>query len=217
MGWEDILRKGAAVVIVPLIARGVDLLSRYQEKTTPARTRHKNSQTTSRSPGRAGRLAKAAIFFEPEDKALHKPDDDLLEFSTSLLYHLMLYIELRQSIRYKNGPAIISHWLATFPGTGRSQYSTEAANLIASVVADWPEAVSVLATNNRTVNTHDREGHGKPIGLKRAPGGVFYIYSDDIKAVVRDTYPGGDKDGFINSNKRPEKHVDVEDLFEDKS
>ncbi|CAH1268480.1 Hypp3885 [Branchiostoma lanceolatum] len=49
-------------------------------------------------------------------------------------------------------------------------------------------------------------------GLRRAPGGVFYIYSIDMKAVVRDTYPGGDEDGFINTNERPEKHVHVDDL-----
>ncbi|CAH1277022.1 Hypp9459 [Branchiostoma lanceolatum] len=44
-----------------------------------------------------------------------------------------------------------------------AKISTEAANLIANIAADWPEAVSVLATNNRTVNTYGREGHGKLI------------------------------------------------------
>ncbi|KAI8503707.1 hypothetical protein Bbelb_186780 [Branchiostoma belcheri] len=48
---------------------------------------------------------------------------------------------------------------------GRTQYSTEAANLLANLAADWSEAVAALATNNRTVNLQDREGHGKAVDM----------------------------------------------------
>ncbi|KAI8479744.1 positive regulation of bleb assembly [Branchiostoma belcheri] len=59
----------------------------------------------------------------------------------------------KKSPAYENGADIISQcrfWLPTFLGTGRTQYSTEAANLLANLAADWSEAVAVLATNNRT-------------------------------------------------------------------
>ncbi|XP_035697515.1 uncharacterized protein LOC118430637 [Branchiostoma floridae] len=109
-------------------------------------------------------------------------DDSIYSLSTSLLYHLMLYVDLRQSIRYKNGAAIIAHWrywLPTLLGTGRSQYSSEAANLLANLASDWSEEMAALATNNRTVNLHGREGHGKPIDM------LVEHYNKILKTVLK--------------------------------
>ncbi|XP_019641516.1 PREDICTED: uncharacterized protein LOC109482999 [Branchiostoma belcheri] len=111
-----------------------------------------------------------------------KADDSLYNLCTSLLYHLLLYVDLRQAIRYDNGPAIVAHWsfwLATLLGTGRTQYSTEAANFICNMKADWSEAISNLATHNRTINTHGREGHSKPIDM------LVEHYNKILKGVYR--------------------------------
>ncbi|XP_078679284.1 uncharacterized protein LOC144914924 [Branchiostoma floridae x Branchiostoma belcheri] len=109
-------------------------------------------------------------------------DDSIHSLSTSLLYHLMLYVDLRQSIKYENGAAIIAHrryWLPTLLGTGRSQYSSEAANLLANLAADWSEEMATLATNNRTVNFHGRQGHGKAVDM------LVEHYNKILKTVLK--------------------------------
>ncbi|XP_066270851.1 uncharacterized protein [Branchiostoma lanceolatum] len=95
-------------------------------------------------------------------------DDAAFECTTSLLYHLMLYTDLRQCIRDEDGPAVVAHWrwwLPTFLGTKRTQYSTEAANHLANLMADWSPRTAHVLTHNRGVNTHSREGHGKPVDM----------------------------------------------------
>ncbi|XP_019618434.1 PREDICTED: uncharacterized protein LOC109465518 [Branchiostoma belcheri] len=95
-------------------------------------------------------------------------DDSIFQHAVALLRHLMLYVDLRQCIRHEDGPGIISHWkfwLPTFLGTGRSQYSSEAANHLANLLADWSPRTTEVLTNNRGVNTHSREGHGKPVDM----------------------------------------------------
>ncbi|XP_019615400.1 PREDICTED: uncharacterized protein LOC109463125 [Branchiostoma belcheri] len=95
-------------------------------------------------------------------------DDSVFQFATSLLQHLMLYTDLRQCIRDEDGPAVVAHWrfwLPTFLGTGRSQYSTEAANHLANLMADWSPKTAYVLTHNRGVNTHSKEGHGKPVDM----------------------------------------------------
>ncbi|XP_019632529.1 PREDICTED: uncharacterized protein LOC109476100 [Branchiostoma belcheri] len=55
-------------------------------------------------------------------------------------------------------------------------------------------------------------------GLHRAPPGTYYIYSQEVRGAVRDCYPGGEEStGPINSNNRPTKNIDADDLFEDKA
>ena len=48
-------------------------------------------------------------------------------------------------------------------GTGRNNYSVEAANLIANLQADFPKHIAYVSTHNRTVNMEGRPGCGKPI------------------------------------------------------
>ncbi|XP_019643727.1 PREDICTED: uncharacterized protein LOC109484808 [Branchiostoma belcheri] len=95
-------------------------------------------------------------------------DDELYKFNHRLLYHLLLYTDLRQCIRNENGPAIVEHWKLWFPlflGTGRGNYSYECVNLIANLQADWSERTAYVATANRTVNLHGKSGHGKPVDM----------------------------------------------------
>ena len=54
-------------------------------------------------------------------------------------------------------------WLPQFIATGCTNYSTEAANLIANLSADFPKHISYIITHNRTVNTKGKAGHGKPL------------------------------------------------------
>eukprot|EP00058_Branchiostoma_floridae_P002601 XP_002588089.1 hypothetical protein BRAFLDRAFT_87606 [Branchiostoma floridae] len=98
----------------------------------------------------------------------NRVDDSLFELCTSLLRHLMLYTDLRQCIRDEDGTAIVGHWrfwLVTFLGSGRTQYSTEAANHLANLMADWSPKTAYVLTHNRGVNVHSTEGHGKPVDM----------------------------------------------------
>jgi len=56
-------------------------------------------------------------------------------------------------------------WLVRFLGTGKKNYSTEAAHLICNVLADYPKHIAYIAVLNRTINTASKPGHGKPIDL----------------------------------------------------
>ncbi|XP_035687273.1 uncharacterized protein LOC118423287 [Branchiostoma floridae] len=109
-------------------------------------------------------------------------DDGLFNLNHRLLFHLLLYTDLRMVIRNENGPAIIQHWkfwLLLFVGTGRGNYSYEAINLIANLQADWSPKTAWLATHNRTVNCHGTSGHGKAIDMMNEH------YNRDFKSMMR--------------------------------
>lgn len=84
----------------------------------------------------------------------------------SFLHMAFLYIDLRNAIRFEDGPHIVRHykmWLPRFIGTGRRNYAVECVHLIGNLYADFPKHISYIATHNRTVNTRGKRGHGKPI------------------------------------------------------
>lgn len=92
--------------------------------------------------------------------------DELYMLHRRLLYMGFLYLRLRDSIRREDGPRIISawkYWLVMFLGSGRRNYSTEAANLLANLKADWSPSMAYIQTYNRTVNMTGESGGGKPI------------------------------------------------------
>lgn len=92
--------------------------------------------------------------------------DKVLEFSRSFMHAAFLYYDLREAIRYEDGEHIIRHWKLWRPyflGTGRKNYSGEAANLICNINADFPKHIAYIATHNRTVNTTGIAGCGKPV------------------------------------------------------
>ena len=65
-----------------------------------------------------------------------------------------MYIDLRQAIRWKNGPQIIRYWKVWPPwfiGTGCNNYSTEAVNLIAHIEADYPKHIAYIMADNPNV------------------------------------------------------------------
>ena len=92
--------------------------------------------------------------------------DPVYGLHQSFVYTAFLYADLRQAIRFENGPHIIRQWklwLPRFIGTRKRNYSTEAAHLICNIEADYPRHIAHIIVNNRTVNTDGRAGHGKPV------------------------------------------------------
>ena len=84
----------------------------------------------------------------------------------SFLHHAFLYIDLREAIRWEDGPEIVRHWkwwIPRFIGTGKKNYAAEAVNMIANITADFPKHIAYLATHNRTVNVEGKPGHGKRV------------------------------------------------------
>ena len=93
-------------------------------------------------------------------------NDPIYCIHTAFLHLAYSYIDLREAIRWEDGPQIIRHWkwwLPRFLATGCSNYASEAVNMIANLIADYPKHIAYIATNNRTVNTKGKPGHGKPV------------------------------------------------------
>ena len=92
--------------------------------------------------------------------------DPIHNMHKAFLHVTYSYVDLREAIRWENGPQIIRHWkwwLPRFLATGCSNYASEAVNLIANMTADFPRHIAYIATHNRTVNTQGKPGHGKPV------------------------------------------------------
>ena len=95
-------------------------------------------------------------------------DDPVYLFHRTFLHMGFLYSDLRNAIRFEDGPQIIRHWqlwLPHFLGTGKKNYSVEAANMLVNLKADFPKHIAYIAINNRTVNMEGKPGRGKPLDL----------------------------------------------------
>ena len=82
------------------------------------------------------------------------------------LHHAYLYVDLREAIRWENGPAIVQHWkwwIPFFLATGCKNYACEAVYHITNLTATFPKHIVYIATHNRTFNTSGKPGRGKPI------------------------------------------------------
>lgn len=109
--------------------------------------------------------AKAEVIVQQTINPIETSDPVYFKHRT-FLHLAFLYIDLRQAIRWEDGPHIIRHWklwLPRFIATGCKNYATEAANLITHIQADFPKHIPYIATHNRTVNTTGKPGRGKPI------------------------------------------------------
>lgn len=77
--------------------------------------------------------------------------DPVYHLHRSFLHFSFLYSDLRTAIRWEDGPHIIRHWKLWIPfflATGKRNYATEAANLIANVTAYFPAHISYIIRNN---------------------------------------------------------------------
>ena len=93
-------------------------------------------------------------------------DDPVFAFHRSFLHMAFLYVDLRNAIRWENGPHIITHWklwLPRFIATGCKNYATESVHLLTNVYADLPRHLAYIAIHNRTVNLEGKPGRGKPV------------------------------------------------------
>ena len=100
--------------------------------------------------------------------------DPVYTFHRSLLHLGFLYYDLRDAIRWEDGPQIIQHWVLWLPrflAAGKKNYAYEAVNLIANLKADFPKHIAYLAIHNRTVNIEGKAGRkGK---AHRSNGGTL--------------------------------------------
>ena len=95
-----------------------------------------------------------------------KSEDSVYHLHSTFLHHAFLYSDLRQAIRWENGPQIVRHWkwwLPRFLATGRRNYAAESVYHTCNLCADLPRHMAYIATHNRTVNMSGRPGHGKPV------------------------------------------------------
>ena len=93
-------------------------------------------------------------------------DDTVNSLHRSFLHVAFMYLDLREAIRWEDGPNIIFHWkwwIPHFLATGCKNYAGEAVHLIANLQASFPKHMAYIAIHNRTVNTSGKPGHGKPV------------------------------------------------------
>ena len=82
------------------------------------------------------------------------------------MHHVFLYVDLREAIRWENGPVIVQHWKSWIPlflATGYKNYACEAVYHISNLTAGFPKHMAYVAIHNRTVNTSGKPGKGKPM------------------------------------------------------
>ena len=94
--------------------------------------------------------------------------DHMYNFHKSFMQMALLYEDLRDAIKHEDGPRIIQHWriwLLYFLASKRTNYSNEAANLLANLKADFSKWLAYVVVHNRTVNSSGRPGHGKAIDM----------------------------------------------------
>ena len=92
--------------------------------------------------------------------------DQVHQLQRSFSHTAFLCIDLREAIRWENGPHVVRHWklwLPRFLGTGRKNYASEAVHLISNLQASFPCHIAYVVSHNRTVNIHGKPGRGKPI------------------------------------------------------
>ena len=93
-------------------------------------------------------------------------NDPVFDRHSSFIHTAFLYSDLRNAIKWEDGPHIVRHWkwwLPMFLGTGKKHYAKEAALLTCKLNADFPRHIAYIAINNRTVNMSGKPGHGKPM------------------------------------------------------
>ena len=94
------------------------------------------------------------------------PSDTIYGRHRAFLHLAFLYMDIRNAIRFEDGPHIVRLWKLWLPrliGTGRNNYAVECVHLIANLCAEFPKHLSYIATHNRTVNMEGKVGRGKPI------------------------------------------------------
>ena len=92
--------------------------------------------------------------------------DPAYAFHRSFMRAAFFYTDVRNAIRFEDGPQIIrlwKHWLLYFLGTDKRNYTTEAVNMLRNIKCDFPAHIAYIAVHNRGVNMSGVEGRAKPL------------------------------------------------------
>lgn len=89
--------------------------------------------------------------------------DPVFKMHRLFLHHAFLYVDLRETIRWENGPQVVRHWKYWLPHFLAEGCTIEAVHLISNLIAVFPKHIAYIATHNRTVNMSRRLGHAKPV------------------------------------------------------
>ena len=119
-----------------------------------------------------------------------KSEDPVYSLHRCFLHLGFLYMDLRNAIRWENGPHIIRHWklwLPRFIATGYKIYATESVHLLASLCANLPKHIAYIATYNCTVNVEGEPGQGKPID-QMTEHYILYVEFDLYQEYIAYTY-----------------------------
>ena len=123
-------------------------------------------------------LHETAVRLWSDTLAPMTSDDPVLAFHHTFLHMAFLYVDLRNAIRWENGPHIVTHWKLWLPrciATGCKNYAIESVHLLTSLYADFPRHLAYIAMHNRTVNVDGKPGRGKPID-QMTEHYILYVY-----------------------------------------
>lgn len=124
----------------------ISALNRQCEISVPQENQKEWLESTAEDIVRKSISEKTPSYPNEED------DDDVYTYHRAVLNMGFLYTNLREAIRYENGPQIIRQWrfwLFQFLGSNRRNYACEAANLLANLAADWsPEIAHTHSLQN---------------------------------------------------------------------
>jgi hypothetical protein len=114
----------------------------------------------------AERIALSALNHQ---KHLTNPVHNLhLQF----LHQAFLYVDLREAVRWEDGPHIVGYWklwLPKFIATGRKNYAAECVQMLAHLCADFPKHISYMG-HSISVQPHFTSD------LSRIPPNSAYLY-----------------------------------------
>ena len=106
-------------------------------------------------------LCTTARWLVNESLKPRKTDDPVYSLHRSFLHIAFLYIDLRNAIRWENGPLVITHWklwLPRFIATGCKNYAIKCVHLLTNLCTDLPKHLAYIATHNQTVNVEGKPG-----------------------------------------------------------
>ena len=105
--------------------------------------------------------------------------DPVYAMHRAFLHIAFLYVDLRNAIRFEDGPHIVRLWKLWLPrmiGTERKNYAVECVHLISNLTADFPKHLAYIATHNHTVNMEGKAGRGKPIDQMNECKSIYTMY-----------------------------------------
>ena len=73
------------------------------------------------------------------------------------------YVDLRDVIRYEDGPQIIRSWKHWLLSGGRINYTFEAVNMLCNMTCNYPPHIAYIVTHNPCANMSGKEEKAKSL------------------------------------------------------